>query len=89
MISTRRIVAAVSLAVGVTGLAAPLAAAAPAGAARDVGNPVTLLDSLSRTGIPPEHQNEMPRPSGQIAGQLHQATDIVEPVTGRLPVGRH
>ncbi|MGW3495383.1 hypothetical protein [Streptomyces sp. NPDC001020] len=84
MISTRRIVAAVGLAVGVTGLAAPLAAAAPAGA-HDAGNPVTLLDSLARTGIPAEHQNEIPRPSDQ----LNHAAGLVAPVTGRIPVVQH
>ncbi|MDR3081833.1 MAG: hypothetical protein LBV60_13070 [Streptomyces sp.] len=84
MISTRRIVAAVGLAMSVTGLAAPLATAAPAGA-HDVGNPVTLLDSLSRTGIPAEHQNKMPRPSAQ----LNHAADLVAPVTGRIPVVQH
>ena len=94
MISTRRIVAAVGLAVGVTGLAAPLAEAAAAGAP-DAGkmNPVALLDSLARTGIPAKHKGEIPRLSGQLAGlnhlhdvsQLHQATDLAAPVTGLLP----
>ncbi|MEV5987797.1 hypothetical protein AB0L85_22740 [Streptomyces sp. NPDC052051] len=82
MISTRRIVAAVGLAMGVTGLAAPLATAAPVApvGAQDTANPVALLDSISRTGIPPEHQNKIPRPS---AG-LSKATDLVAPLTGRL-----
>ncbi|MCN9240498.1 hypothetical protein NGF19_06775 [Streptomyces sp. RY43-2] len=82
MISTRRIVAAVGLAMGVTGLAAPLATAAPVApvGTQDTANPVALLDSISRTGIPPEHQAKMPRPSAS----LKQATDTLTPVTGRL-----
>ncbi|MFC3572227.1 hypothetical protein ACFOZ0_02775 [Streptomyces yaanensis] len=94
MISTRRIVAAVGLAVGVTGLAAPLASAAAADTP-DAGrlNPVTLLDSLARSGVPAEHRDEIPGLSGQLGGlnqlhdlnQLHQATDLVAPVTGLLP----
>ncbi|MER6130287.1 hypothetical protein ABT173_48665 [Streptomyces sp. NPDC001795] len=91
MISTRRIVAAVGLAVGVTGLAAPLANASTADV-RDAGkpNPVALLDSLARSDIPAQHKDEVPRPSSQLAGlnhlrdlnQLHQATDLAAPVTG-------
>jgi hypothetical protein len=98
MISTRRIVAAVGLAVGVTGLAAPLASAAPAGTS-DAGrlNPVTLLDSMSDSGIPAQHKDEIPRPSAQLAGlnrlndldQLHQATEPVAPVTDLLPGVAH
>ncbi|MFF3906227.1 hypothetical protein ACFYZJ_09465 [Streptomyces sp. NPDC001848] len=97
MIPTRRIVAAVGLAVGVAGLGAPTATAANAGTP-DAGrlNPVTLLDSLSRTGVPEEHRNEIPRPSGRLADlnhlrdldQLHQATDLAAPVTGLLPAVR-
>lgn len=94
MISTRRIVAAVTLAAGVTGLAAVPAGAATAGTPQSGRlNPVTLLDSLARSGVPAEHRNEIPRLSGQLAGlnhlrdvnQLHQATDLVAPVTGLLP----
>lgn len=93
MISTRRIAAAVGLAVGVTGLAAPLANAAAAGTpASPRPNPVALLDSLAHSGVP-EHRGEVPRPSGQLSGlnrlhevnQLHQATDLAAPVTGLVP----
>ncbi|MFJ3821017.1 hypothetical protein [Streptomyces nodosus] len=88
MISTRRIVAAVGLAAGVTGLAAPMAAAAPAGTA-DPGsaNPVTVLDSLARSDIPAQHKDEIPRPSRQLEGlnELHRATDLAAPATGLLP----
>jgi hypothetical protein len=94
MIPTRRIVAAVGLAVSVTGLAAPLAnaAAADAPGAGKV-NPVTLLDSLARSGIPAEYKDALPPLSAQLGGmnrlhevqQLHQATDLVAPVTGLLP----
>ncbi|MET9405204.1 hypothetical protein ABZX90_05355 [Streptomyces sp. NPDC002935] len=93
MISTRRIVAAVGLAVGVTGLAAPMATAAGS-EAHDAGkaNPVATLDSLALSDIPVEHQAELPRPSAQLAGlnrlndlnQLHQVTDLAAPATGVL-----
>ncbi|KOG42610.1 hypothetical protein [Streptomyces resistomycificus] len=97
MISTRRIVAAVGLAVGVTGLAAPLAQAADA-AAPGGGqfNPVTALDALTVGDIPAAHQDEVPRISQQLAAlnrvqeldklnELHQVTDLAAPVTGLLP----
>ncbi|MFD9461122.1 hypothetical protein, partial [Streptomyces sp. NPDC060027] len=93
MISTRRIVAAVGLAVGVTGLAAPMAAAAGS-AVQDTGklNPISTLDSLAMSEIPAVHQAELPRPSAQLAGlnrlndlnQLHQVTDLAAPATGLL-----
>lgn len=92
MISTRRIVAAVGLAAGVTGLAAPMASAA---AAPDAGklNPVAQLDSLAVSDIPAEHQDSIPQVSSQLKGlnrlndlnQLHQITDLAAPVTGLLP----
>lgn len=85
-------VAAVGLAVGVTGLAAPMASAA---AVPDAGklNPLTQLDALAVSDIPAEHQDEVPRISSQLSGlnrlndlnQLHQVTDLVAPVTGLLP----
>ncbi|MER6440640.1 MULTISPECIES: hypothetical protein [unclassified Streptomyces] len=94
MISTRRIVAAVGLAVGVTGLAAPMASAA-APQAPDAGrlNPITELDTLATSGLPAEHRGDIPRISNQLAGlnhlndvnQLHQLTDLAAPVTGLLP----
>ncbi|WP_316754271.1 hypothetical protein [Streptomyces herbicida] len=94
MISTRRIVAAVGLAAGVTGLAAPLANAADA-SAPDNGkiNSIAMLDSLAVSDIPAEHRGEIPRVSDQLhsmnrlndLNQLHQVTDLVAPVTGLLP----
>ncbi|MFI6435913.1 hypothetical protein [Streptomyces sp. NPDC050759] len=91
MISTRRIVAAVGLAVGVTGLTAPLAHAADAGVP-DAGrlNPIAVIDSLAVSDIPAEHQGEVPRVSEQLAGlnqvkKLSELTDLVAPVTGLLP----
>ncbi|MDH6213909.1 hypothetical protein [Streptomyces pseudovenezuelae] len=93
MISTRRIVAAVGLAVGITGLAAPMAGAAEA-AAPDAGkiNPIATLDSLTVSDIPEQHKSAIPRPSGQLQqlnklndlNQLHQVTDLAAPVTGLL-----
>jgi hypothetical protein len=96
MISTRRIVAAVGLAVGVTGLAAPLANAAVPAPATGRLNPITTLDSLAVCGIPAGQQAAIPRVSQQLAqlnqvnglrnlGELHQLTDLVAPVTGLLP----
>ncbi|MFF7640569.1 hypothetical protein [Streptomyces canus] len=94
MISTRRIVAAVGLAVGVTGLTAPLANAADA-AAPNAGqlNPIAVIDSLAMSDIPAEHKDEIPPVSRQLAGlnrvndlnQLGQATGLVAPVTGLVP----
>ncbi|MEV0182200.1 hypothetical protein AB0I54_23320 [Streptomyces sp. NPDC050625] len=94
MISTRRIVAAVGLAAGVTGLAAPLANAADA-SAPDNGkiNPIAMLDSLAVSDIPAERRAEVPRVADQLhsmnglndLNQLHQVTDLVAPVTGLLP----
>ncbi|WP_345652340.1 hypothetical protein [Streptomyces siamensis] len=94
MISTRRMVAAIGLAVGVTGLAAPMASAAGSEAA-DAGklNPVAELDSLALSSIPAEQRAAMPLPSRQLAGlnrlndlnQLHQVTDLAAPVMGVVP----
>ncbi|MER6266402.1 hypothetical protein ACWDFR_25005 [Streptomyces sp. 900105755] len=94
MISTRRIVAAVGLAVGVTGLAAPLANAADAGA-QHPGKLTALgvLDSVSRSDIPAEYRGRMPKVSEQVQGlnglhklgELHQVTDLAAPATGLLP----
>jgi hypothetical protein len=91
MISTRRIVAAVGLAVGVTGLAAPLASAADA-SAQDPGKLTVLgvLDSLSRSDIPAEYKDEVPTVSEQLEGlhrlsELHQITDLAAPAMGLVP----
>ncbi|MEV7322327.1 hypothetical protein [Streptomyces sp. NPDC093970] len=94
MISTRRIVAAVGLAVGVTGLAAPLANAADTGAPHP-GKLTALgvLDSVSRIGFPAEHRDEIPKVSEQLQGldglqklnELHQLTDLAAPAMGLVP----
>ncbi|MFE2416024.1 hypothetical protein [Streptomyces hokutonensis] len=94
MISTRRIAAAVGLAVGVTGLVAPMANAADAPALKDGKvSPVALLDSLAVSEIPAEHQAQIPKVADQMKAlnhlndlqQLHQVTDMAAPVTGLLP----
>ncbi|MDV9174277.1 hypothetical protein R6V09_29725 [Streptomyces sp. W16] len=94
MISTRRIAAAVGLAVGVTGLVAPMANAADAPAFKDGKvSPVALLDSLAVSEIPAEHQAQIPKVADQMKAlnhlndlqQLHQVTDMAAPVTGLLP----
>ncbi|MER5453113.1 hypothetical protein ABT065_47305 [Streptomyces sp. NPDC002764] len=86
MISTRRIVAAVGLAAGITGLTAPMASAAPV-AAENPGriSPMATLDSLAVSDVPQEHAGEMPRPSVQLQrlndlNQLHQVTDLAAPL---------
>ncbi|MDG9719499.1 hypothetical protein [Streptomyces sp. DH24] len=97
MISTRRIIAAVGLAAGVTGLAAPLASAAD-GAAQDTGrlSPIAVLDSLAVADLPEEHKDEILRPSAQLAelnkvrelnrlGELYQLAQPVAPVLGLVP----
>ncbi|MEU0060479.1 hypothetical protein [Streptomyces sp. NPDC006334] len=95
MISTRRIVAAACLAVGVTGLATPMANAADAPAGGRL-SPMTLLDSIAESDIPAEHRGELPPVSSQLnelnkvnelrrLGELHQVTDLAAPVTGLLP----
>jgi hypothetical protein len=83
-------VAAVGLAVGVTGFAAPMANAAGS-EAPEAGtlNPIAQLDSLALTGIPAERRDEFPRPSSQLArlnqlNELRQLTDLAAPVTGLL-----
>ncbi|KUN30265.1 hypothetical protein AQJ23_06020 [Streptomyces antibioticus] len=93
MISTRRIVAVVGLAAGVTGLAAPMASAAPADADAPQLSPIAMLDSLTVSDLPAERKAEIPRPSEQLAqlnrvndlNQLSQVTDLAAPVTGLLP----
>ncbi|MFF2206131.1 hypothetical protein [Streptomyces sp. NPDC058145] len=97
MISTRRIVAAVGLAAGFAGLAAPMASAAGTGAP-DTGriSPMTTLDSLATAGLPADEQGQIPKVSEQLGGlnqigapdglgQLGQLTDLVAPATGLLP----
>lgn len=69
MISTRRIVAAVGLAAGITALAAPMASASDSAISNREGselNPLTLVDSLATTGVPADRQADMPRPSEQL-----------------------
>ncbi|MEU9450100.1 hypothetical protein [Streptomyces sp. NPDC048277] len=94
MISTRRIVAAVGLAVGVTGLAAPLANAAGA-SPQHTGKLTALgvLDSVARSDVPAQYKDEIPKISEQVQGlngvqrlgELHQLTDLAAPVMGLVP----
>ncbi|MET8615909.1 hypothetical protein AB0N77_08175 [Streptomyces misionensis] len=96
MKSTRRIVAALGLAAGVTGLAAPLAAADASAAHPERLNPMTVLDTVTAGDLPAEQRARMPKVSEQLKslnqvselnrlGELHQITDLVAPVTGLLP----
>ncbi|WP_328505391.1 hypothetical protein [Streptomyces sp. NBC_00391] len=94
MISTRRIVAAVGLAVGVTGLAAPMANA-DATADATTFSPMAALDSLAASDLPEEQKETLPRPSEQLKSlnqvhelnrlnELHQVTDMAAPALGLL-----
>lgn len=76
MTSTRRILAAVGLAAGITGLTAPLAGAAdlPAPNAGAL-NPIGTLDSLATTGIPEQHKHKVPRVSQQL-GHLNHLNNL-------------
>ncbi|MGI5460600.1 hypothetical protein ACQEWB_47035 [Streptomyces sp. CA-249302] len=92
MISTRRIVAAVGLAAGITGLAAPMANAATVAPNEGQINPIATLDSLTVSDLPEEHKAQIPRPSAQLQqlnrlndlNQLHQVTDLAAPAYGLL-----
>ncbi|MFC8311799.1 hypothetical protein ACFUMJ_29600 [Streptomyces olivaceus] len=91
MISTRRIVAAVGLAAGVTALAAPMASAAGASPLGAENLSVTdTLDSLAVGDMPAEDRAQMPLPSQQLnrlqdLNQLQQVTGLVSPVFGAVP----
>ncbi|MFE3637350.1 hypothetical protein [Streptomyces sp. NPDC059168] len=97
MISTRRVVAAVGLAAGFAGLAAPTSGASDNGAP-DTGriSPMATLDSAAATGLPAGRQGRIPKVSEQLGGpnrigspdgpgQLGRRTELVAPVTGLLP----
>ncbi|MFB8774843.1 hypothetical protein [Streptomyces broussonetiae] len=94
MISTRRIVAAVGLAAGVAGLAAPMAGAAEAGA-KGTGklSPLAVVDSLQVKDMPTRYRDALPLPSQQVnqlnrlkeLNQLGQVTGLVSPVFGLVP----
>ncbi|MFG2679817.1 hypothetical protein [Streptomyces sp. NPDC048392] len=91
MISTRRIVAVVGLAAGVTGLAAPMASAADGSALGSQKLSVTnTLDSLAASDMPAEDRARMPLPSQQLnrlndLEQLQQVTGLVSPLFGAVP----
>ncbi|MET9075159.1 hypothetical protein [Streptomyces sp. NPDC004232] len=91
MISSRRIVAALGLAAGITGLAVPTANAAPTGAPhKALLNPMTTLDAIAVSDIPAAHRKEVPKVSEQMRAlnrvdqlnkldALHQVTDLAGP----------
>ncbi|MEU9187407.1 hypothetical protein AB0D14_23285 [Streptomyces sp. NPDC048484] len=91
MISTRRIVAAVGLAVSVASFAVPSAGAATVPETGKL-DPVAELDSIAVSDLPAEHRDKMPKISDgikdldQLNGlyQLHQVTDLAAPVAGLL-----
>ncbi|AQS66060.1 hypothetical protein [Streptomyces pactum] len=91
MISTRRIVVAVALAAGVTGLAAPMASAAEGGAlGMDKLSATRTLDSLAVGDVPAEDPALMPSPSQRLnrphdLNQLQQVTGLVSPLFGAVP----
>ncbi len=88
-------VAAVGLAISITGFAVPSAGAATV---PETGkpDPIAELDSIAVSDLPAEHRNKIPKISEGIQAlnrlnglnqleQLHQVTDIAAPVTGLLP----
>ncbi|WP_031049819.1 hypothetical protein [Streptomyces sp. NRRL F-5650] len=90
MISTRRIVAVVGLAAGVTGLAAPMASAAGGPPAAEKLSVTDTLDSLAVGDMPAEDRARMPLPSQQLnrlhdLEQLQQVTGLVSPLFGAVP----
>ncbi|MFE1954155.1 MULTISPECIES: hypothetical protein [Streptomyces] len=92
MITPRRALTAALLAVGAGALAAPAAQAAPLTGVEPI-SPIATLDQVSTLGVPAEHKAELPTAREQLSGlshlndlnQLHQATDLVAPVTNLLP----
>ncbi|MFF2652541.1 hypothetical protein [Streptomyces sp. NPDC058045] len=93
MISTRRVLAALALATGATGLAVPAAVAADQGV--QVPSVLGTVDDLSANSVSAEHRDELPRPTEQLstasAGLNHGVSELapltgqVAPVTGLLP----
>ncbi|MEU6595516.1 hypothetical protein ABZ923_41050 [Streptomyces sp. NPDC046881] len=93
MISTRRIAAAVGLAAGIAGLAAPQASAADTGAPL-VGRlgALSTLDSLAAGDIPAPHKDRVPRVSEQVGelkhlrelNQLNQLEQVIAPAAPLL-----
>lgn len=91
MISTRRVVTAVLLAVGAAAVAVPAAEAAPLpiGGGEPI-SPTGALDTVSTMAVPPGSRNEVPKVAEQLTGlnrlnELHQVTDLVAPVTNAIP----
>ncbi|MFB7656895.1 MULTISPECIES: hypothetical protein [unclassified Streptomyces] len=90
MISTRRMVAVVGLAAGVTALAAPMASAAGGPLGTDKLSVTNTLDSLAVNDMPAEDRAQVPLPSQQLnrlndLDQLQQVTDLVSPLFGAVP----
>ncbi|MFF3483275.1 hypothetical protein ACFYXC_08325 [Streptomyces sp. NPDC002701] len=88
-------IAAVGLALSVTGFAVPAASAA---ALPQTGklDPIGKLDSIAVSDLPAEHRNEVPKISDGVDGlnqlkglrqldELYQVAALVAPVTGLLP----
>ncbi|KOV92294.1 MULTISPECIES: hypothetical protein [unclassified Streptomyces] len=93
MISTRRIVAAVGLAAGIAGLAAPQASAAGTGAPLVGGlGALSTLDSLAGADIPAPYKGRVPRVSEQVGelkhlrelNQLNQLEQVIAPAAPLL-----
>ncbi|MBO1337414.1 hypothetical protein [Streptomyces sp. VRA16 Mangrove soil] len=90
MNSTRRVLTAVLLAAGATAIAVPTAGAAPLPLGGEPISPTTALDSVSGMAVPDEYQGQLPSTAQQLSGlnrlnELHQATDLVAPVTNAIP----
>ncbi|MEN8651992.1 hypothetical protein ABCR94_15585 [Streptomyces sp. 21So2-11] len=89
MIKAKSVLAVVALATGVSALAAPLASAA------ESSGPYELsisdeLDDFGTSALPADRRHQVPTVSHQLGklnklNELHQVTDLVQPVTGLLP----
>src|SRR4051812_29918241 len=97
MISTRRIVAAVGLAISVTGLAVPAAASAATAPGAGKLDPIAELDSLAVSDLPVQDREQIPTIRQGLRqlkgldqlGQLHQVTDLAAPAFGLVPAVQH
>ncbi|MCI3931830.1 MULTISPECIES: hypothetical protein [unclassified Streptomyces] len=90
MTSARRILAAVSLAAGAAALVAPAAHASTGAQQAKEISPMATIDELGRMPLPEAQHDAVPTVSSQLGGlhrlnELHQVTDLVQPVTQLVP----
>ncbi|MBT2368488.1 hypothetical protein J7E88_24970 [Streptomyces sp. ISL-10] len=85
MTTAHRVFAALALATGASALAAPSAGAAPVEAPQ-IPSVMNELDTLSADSVGPEHRENVPAPSEQLAGlnRLAGVPNDLDPLTGQL-----